>query len=134
MPALQDLILTDRQSTPVNRTFKPAGRNPKTGVVTLAYSPDGTVQNRYTLTLSHRKAGGKMKTRMVLYVPVVQTETINGISSSKVVRQSFYDGTYTFSLGSSEQERNDVVGFVASSMLTTKPLIHDMLVKGEDVF
>lgn len=134
MPALQDLILTDRSPTPVNRTFKPAGRNPSTGVVTLAHSIDGSVLNRMIVTISHRKVGGKMKTRMVLSVPVVQTETINGISSSKIVRQSFYDGTYTFALNSTKQERNDVVGMVASAHLSTKPLINDILVEGEDVF
>lgn len=134
MAALQDLILTDRASTPVNRTFAPAGRNPSTGVVSLAHSSDGTVLNRSLLTISHRKVGGKMKTRLVLSVPVVQTETINGISSSKIVRQSYFDGTFTFALNSTEQERNDVVGMVASGFATTKVLTHNTLVKGEDIW
>lgn len=134
MPSLQSLILTDRAVTPVARNFAPLDRNPQTGVITVGHSPDGSVVSRATLSLSHRKANGKMKTRMVLSVPTVQTETINGISSPRVVRNAFADITFSFSATSTEQERKDVIGMIQSSFDTSKVLINDTLIKGESIW
>jgi len=134
MPSLQNLILTDRAATPVARTFAPLDRNPQTGVITVGHSPDGSVVSRATLSVSHRKTNGKLKTRMVLSVPTVQTETINGISSPRVVRSAFADLTFTFAATSTEQERKDVIGMIQSSFDTSKVLVNDTLIKGESIW
>lgn len=133
MPALQTLVLTDRATpTPVAHTFVPVGMS--NGVVTLAKSMDGTLVNERKLTLSHKRANGKVKTREVLYVPEVQTETINGVSYPKIVNEAWVDCTFTFTNRSSEQFRKDVVGMFQSGLEPAKVMINDMIVKQEGAY
>lgn len=134
MPAFQSLILTDRAAPPVSKTFAPAERNTQTGVVTVAHSDDGSVLARKKLTLSTRKASGKRKTRLLLSVPTVQTETINGIASPRVVREIYIDATFTFPDTSSEQERKDALGMFQSALDSSKVLVNDTLIKGETIW
>jgi hypothetical protein len=95
---------------------------------------DGTPVSERKLSISQRRANGKVKTRLLLAVPVVQTETINGISTPKVVREAWVDCTFTFSLLSSEQERKDVVGMFMSALDPSKVLVNDSLVKAEGIY
>lgn len=132
MPAFQSVVLTDRATTPVNRTFTPQTK--KDGVYTVTWSPDGTLASAYRLSISRRSVNGKVKVRLLLAVPVVQTETIDGIARPSVVREAYCDFTFTFSTSSTEEERNNVIGMFASGLATTKALLNDTLVKGEDVF
>lgn len=134
MPTFQSVVLTDRTATPVNMTFNPADRNVQTGVVTVAHSVDGSILARKKFSISKRRVNGKSKTRILFYAPVVQTEVINGISSPKVVRESYVDCTFTFPNSTSEQERNDVVGMFQSAFGNTKTLVHDTIVKDESIF
>lgn len=132
MPALQQVVLTDRAATPVNHTLVPMG-NPSNGVAIVAKS-DGTLVGERKLSLSQRRVNGKVKNRLLLALPVVQTETINGVSTPKVVREAWVDATFTFSLQSSEQERKDAVGMFMSALDPSKVLVNDMLVKAEQVW
>jgi len=134
MPAFQNLILTDRAATPVAKTFAPIERNTQTGVVTVAHSDDGSVLARKKLTLSTRKVNGKRKVRMLLQVPVVQTETINGIASPRVVREIYIDATFTIPDTSSDQEKKDAIGMFQSAFDSSKVLVNDTIIKGETIW
>lgn len=134
MPVLQTVVLTDRATTPVAHTFAPIGGPRSNGVATVAKSMDGTPVSERKLSISQRQVNGKVKTRMLLAVPVVQTETINGISTPKIVREAWVDCTFTFSRNSSEQERKDVVGMFASALEPAKVLVNDTLVKAEGIW
>jgi len=132
MPALQNLVLTDRQTTPVAHTFVPQTVT-KEGVAIVNEITGAAVGDpRYTI--STRRASGKMKSRVTFHVPVVQTETINGISKPKVVREGVIDATFTFSMESTEAERNNAIGMFADSMGVSKTLVNDTLVKGQGVW
>lgn len=132
MPALQNLVLTDRQTTPVAHTFVPQTVT-KEGVAIVNEVTSAAIGDP-RFTISTRRANGRMRTRVTFHVPVVQTETINGISKPKMVREAVVDATFTFSQDSSEAERNNVVGMFADSLGVSKTLVNDTIVKAQGVW
>lgn len=132
MPQLQNLVLTDRATTPVNHTFTPVnidangvGVVAETGTVPIG-EPKYTIQNK--------RVNGRFKVTLKLSVPIVQTQTINGVSTPVVVRTSYVDCQFTFDPTSSEQERKDVVGMFYSSLDSSKTLVNDTLVKLQGIY
>lgn len=133
MPQLQNLVLTDRATTPVNHTFAPLDIDPKTGVASVSEGNGVPIGSpKYTILL--KRVNGRYKAQLKLSVPVVQTQTINGISTPVVVRTAYVDAMFTFDGGSSEQERKDVVGMFESSLGSTKTLTNDVLTKLQGVY
>lgn len=133
MPQLQNLVLTDRTSpTPVNHTFTPLDVD--ANGVGVVEATNGTPIGSPKFTIQNRRANGSFKVRLRLSVPVVQTETINGVSNPKIVRSGHVDAVFTFHQTSSEQERRDIVGMFASSLETGKVLVNDTLVKLQGVY
>lgn len=132
MPQLQSLVLTDRTpTTAVDHTFAP--RDIKSGVGAVVESSGVPIgDNRFTISL--RQINNRYKAQMQLAVPVVQTQTINGVSTPVVVRTAYADLTFTFDSTSTEQERNDIVGMLASSLGTSKTLVNDTVVKLQGVY
>lgn len=130
MPQLQNVVLTDRAGTPVNHTFVP--RDIVSGVATVVEF-SGVPIGESRLTLSLRRTA-KYKGRMVLTVPVVQTETINGITSPKVVRTAIAEVNFTFDPTSTEQERKDLIGMLESALGSSKTLVNDTYVKLQNVY
>lgn len=134
MPSLQPLVLTDRQGTPVNRTLLPIGSaGPGIGVVALADASGATVTER-RFSIGLRRTGDRVKTTIKYRVPVVVTETINGVATPKVVREAHVELTFNFHNTHTEVERNDVVGEISSALVTSKVLVNDTVVKGQSVY
>lgn len=132
MPQLQSLVLTDRASTPVNRTFQPRNVRGDVGeVVETTGVPLG--DSRATISLVKTSAG-RYKATFKIEVPVVQNANVNGIVTPTVVRKAYAECTFSFDASSSEQERNDLVGMMASGLMPTKALIHDTIVKLQGVY
>lgn len=132
MPAIANLVLKDRKSTPVDHTFTPKNVSAD-GIGTLVESSGIPVGNN-TYTISHRETpSGRQKVTITGKFPIVQTETVNGISQPKVVRISRAKFDFEFEATSSEAERADVVGLMASSLDTAK-WTNNLLVKLEDVY
>jgi len=132
MPQLQNLVLTDRATTPVNHTFTPinidsngVGVVAETGAVPIGESK---------FTLQNRRVNGRFKVQLKLSVPVVQTQTINGVSTPVVVRTAYVDSVFTFDSTSSEQERKDLVGMYQSAFDSSKTLVNDTVVKLQGVY
>jgi len=134
MPQLQSLVLTDRATpTPVNRTFLPKDVS-NLGVGTVVNS-SGVPAGAQRVSVSMRqRASGNYHGELRLAVPVVVTETINGVSMPKVIRTGYATLTCDFDKTSSEQERNDVIGLMASALASGKVLVNDALVKLEGVY
>lgn len=131
MPAIANLVLTDRAATPVNHTFTP--REAASGKGVLVSNTGVSVgEKRFTLA-SVTTASGKTKVTGRLTLPVVATETINGVSMPKVVRVAYANVEFTFDPTSSEQERKDAVGLLASSLDGAK-WPNDVFTKGEVVY
>lgn len=133
MPQLQSVVLTDRTTpTPVDHTFSP--RDVKDNVGTTVESTGVPIgNNRFSVSLRQTPTG-RYKADLKLVLPVVANETINGVTSPKVVRSAFADVTFTFDATSTEQERTNIVGMLASALGPTKTLVHDTVVKLQGVY
>lgn len=130
MPQLQNVVLTDRATTPASHTFTP--REITNGVAVVAETSGVPVgENRLSLSF---KRTTKLKTRMILVLPTVQTETVNGIGRPKVVREAIANVEFSFSPESTEQERKDLVGMLMSSLDPSKVLINDTVVKAQGIY
>lgn len=138
MPSLQPVVLTDRQTTPVNFTLSPTGELQKIGGSTIGRvavaDVSGNLMSEKVLTIGSRRTAGRLRSTLRLAVPVVVTETINGVAVPRVVRTAYINLDASFALDSTEQERNDVVGMFASALQNTKVLVHDTLVKGQSIW
>lgn len=105
------LTVNDGAATPVAHDFIPG---PRTDGVQYFLNSNGVKIGDKTITVSQRKVGTKYKPRVVIAIPIVQDETVNGVTNPKVVRTGYADITFTFENLSTEQERDDVVAFMAN--------------------
>lgn len=132
MPQLQPIVLTDRADTPVNHNFVPRNIQGNVGeVVESTGVPLG--DSRATISLN-KTASGRYKATFKLDVPVVQTATINGVDTPTIVRKAYAECTFSFDSSSTEQERDNIVGMLASALAPANELIHDTVVKLQGVY
>lgn len=131
MPQLQAISLLDREATPVAHVFVP--RDVIDGTGTLARYT-GVLKGEEVFQASSRRSGEKLRAKFVLRVPVVQTETIGGISKPIIVRTSFVAVDFVFDESSTEQERKNLAGMVRDMFDPSKPLVNDCIVKGEGIY
>lgn len=131
MPAIANLVLTDRAATPVNHTFTP--REAASGKGVLVSNTGVSVGEKRVTLATTRSASGKTKITTRLIFPVVATETINGVAMPKVVRSSYANIEFVFDPTSTEQERKDTVGFTESVIQAGK-WTNEVYVKGEVVY
>lgn len=131
MPALQNLVLTDRAGTPVNHTFTPMSRT--AGVAVVAKSSGVPIGN-WTLSIGTRRSASRRRITLKLAIPVTATETINGVSAPKVVRTSYANVEFNFDVASTTQERDDIVGMLRSALADTAVLVDKTVVDLEDVY
>lgn len=132
MSARTSLVLTDRAGTPVNHTYTPDGDD--VNGVHVFSEKTGIPAGNPRFTASLRKSGGKYRPTLRLTVPIVQTQTINGVSSPVVVRTAHAEVNFTFDQLSSAAERADIVGLIASALPAAQTQINDMLVNLSDIY
>lgn len=132
MPQLQNLVLTDRATTPANLTFVP--RDIVSNVGTVEHTTGVKIGGATYSIATRRTPNGKYKVTVKFVVPVVVEEQINGVNVPVVARTSYVDTTFTFDASSSEQERDDVVGMYASSFDPSKVLVNDAIVKLQGIY
>lgn len=131
MPAFQSLVLTDRQTTPVNHTLTPVGE-PRDGVFTVALADaTGASISEKQVSVSARRVNGKQKSTQRFVFPTIVTETINGVASARVARVARISVQIEFEDTHLKSEKNDIIGMFASAYGPTKALIHDCVVNGE---
>lgn len=131
MPQLTNLVLTDRAATPVARTFTPRSLEGGVGIlVNNSGVPIG--ESRFGISV-RRTTNGRYIVRETLTVPVLVTETINGVANPKVARTAYVTCEFSFDGASTEQERKDVVGMFQSSLDAAK-WTNDTLTKLESVY
>lgn len=137
MAKLANTVLTDRATTPVAHTFIPRDTIPDNSGVNVGtlVETSGIPVGESRLTQSLRKtASGRYKARLTLVVPIVVTETVNGVSRPLVVREGIADVTFTFDSESSEAERNNLVGMFQSAFDVSKTFVNDTVVKLTGVY
>jgi hypothetical protein len=133
MPQLANLVLTDRAATPVAHTFKP--ENISGGVGSLAESSGVPIgNNRVTISLTRTKDTGRYKPVLRMTFPVVQNETINGVTRPTVVRTAYADVSFSFDPSSTTQERKDVVGMVQTALLPAATVVNSVIVDLEGIY
>jgi len=132
MSARANLVVNDRAGTPAAHTFSPDGDD-SNGVHIYSEKISVPAGNpRYTIGL--RNSSGKWRPSIKLAVPVVQTETISGISNPVVVRTAFAEVNFTFDALSSAQERADAVGMLVNSLAAAQTQINDLVVNLSDIY
>lgn len=127
-----NLVIKDRASTPVDHTFSPDGDDAN-GVHVFS-EKTGVPAGNPRFTASLRQSNGKYRPTLKLAVPVVQTQTVNGVSSPVVVRVAYVELSATFDALSSTQERADAVGLMYNSMAAAQTQINDLLVNLSDIY
>jgi hypothetical protein len=132
MPALANVILTDRATTPVQHTFAPNGREADGG----RYSKAGlAVIGDYLLSVKPRKTpSGRRKIDIEITVPVLVAETINGVVSYSVTRASRAKVSLDLAPDSTVQERKDLMGFLESLCKASATQINDLVVNNEMIW
>lgn len=133
MPALQSLVITDRQATPVNFTLLPVGESGGVGTVALA-DATGVAITQKRFSISRRESADRIRVTEKFKIPTVVTEVINGVSNPSVARTMYCDIVWTFEKTHTEQERKDLVGFVYSAHAVGKVLTEDTIVKDQNVW
>jgi hypothetical protein len=131
MPTLQNLVLTDRAGTPVDHTFTPGDRS--NGVATVKKT-DGTPMGDWKFSIALKKTATRRKASIRLVVPVVQTETINGIDRPTIVRTAYANLDVNFDISSTEQERDDLIGMLQSSLGESQTLVDGVVVGLDNVY
>jgi hypothetical protein len=132
MSARGNLVINDRAATPVAHTYTPDGDDAN-GVHLFSEKTSVPAGNaRFTARLTSSK--GRYRPSLRLQVPVVQTQTINGVSSPVVVRTAFAEVNFTFDALSSDQERKDCVGLIANALAASQTQINDLLVNLSDIY
>lgn len=132
MPQLQSLAIYDGKTTPVLHTFIPESID-QNGVARLKES-DGTPIGDQVVTVSLKKTDTKYRGRVVLVLPSVVTETINGVSVPKVARTAYADLTVTFDQTSTIQERKDALALLSDALSGGKTMVDSTLINLEGIY
>ncbi len=133
MPAMANVILTDRAGTPVNHTFTPVGAEGESGgrYSKAAASSIGD----YVFKISPRRTpAGRRKIDLDLSIPVLVTETVNGVNSYVVARTSRASVTLDFPPDSTLQERKDIVGMMYTALAAATAQVDSVITVGENVW
>lgn len=132
MPQAAAFTVQDREGTPANHTFTPAGQG-KDGAWIFAETAATKVGER-RIHIGIRKSAENYKVRLLLVDPVVGTEVINGVSNPKVLRTSYADVTFTYSDKSDLQSRKNLIGMFANSLASSQAVIDGVITKLEALY
>lgn len=131
MPQFLPVTLNDHAASPV--VFDPSSID-SAGVARFINVPaDGVYVGAKSLAVSLRKTPANTKARVLLKLPVVTTEVINGVSEPKVVRTAYADVTFTFDTRSTLVERQHAIAMLAHG-LTSSTLINGVVEEQKDIY
>lgn len=127
MPTFTPITINDGADTPVAVTFSPFGGIDSQGVARFRENT-GVPMAARKLSISLRSLVAKYKARLLLTLPSVVTETINGVDRAKVERVGYADVNFTFAADSTAQERKDLRILTANAILhsTVEAVVDDV--------
>lgn len=132
MPSMQNLVLKDRATTPVDHTFVPA--NLAGGVGRLVES-SGVKVGDSSFSISSRKTpNGRYKATLKLEIPKTEVAVVNGVNVDTVTRVAYATAEFSFDAKSTTAERNNLVGMFADSLAKTKTIVDKTVVDLEGVW
>jgi hypothetical protein len=114
MPQFSAITLTDRDST--NHVFSPRQEEANDVFRYAKASASGVPIGESHLRVSLRETPSNFRVRLKLEVPIVATETVNGVDTPKVVRSGMVDTTFTFAKTSTTAERELLAGLMANAL------------------
>jgi vacuolar-type H+-ATPase subunit D/Vma8 len=132
MPARANVVINDRAATPVAHTFVPDGED--ANGVSLFSEKTGVPAGDSRFTAALRNSNGKYRPSLRLQIPVVQTQTINGVSSPVVVRTAYVELNCTFDALSTLQERKDAIGLMANALSSAQTMVNAMLTELSPIY
>lgn len=114
---INSITVNNGGATPVAHTFVPQSRD-NNGVVKFRES-DGVPLGDKILTLSLKEipSTGRWKGRLVLAIPRVVEETINGVMVSKIQRTAYADLSVTFDASSTATERDNILALLGNMIV-----------------
>jgi Zn-dependent metalloprotease len=115
MPALTTITINDGKTTPEAHAFEPAKIDAND--VAWFVETDGVAVRDNSLSVSLKKNGTVNRVRVALRMPVVVTETINGVDNDKVIREARASVDFIFAANSTVAERKDVRKLIANAIL-----------------
>lgn len=130
MPQFSSLHLKAQDGTAVD--FVPRDINNGVGVLT-ASTGIPIADKRITLSLP-RTANGKTKFKMNVTAPVVQLNTVNGVSAPKVVRTAYANIELTFDDTSTEEERQNMASYIAWAFTNGDELPRQMIQRLQGIY
>jgi hypothetical protein len=131
MPALANITVFDRESTPASHVFAP--QSLKDGVATLFESHDYPL-GRPTLTIRSSETQDYFRKKIVLSVPHVVTETINGVDVHKVLGVSWGELTMRYHRDASPQERANMMGYFDSLLDSGTSIVGPVFIDDEGIW
>jgi len=131
MPAMIPVVIEDRAATPLAHTFAP--RSIKNDVAEFV-NTTGVPLGNERLTLSIKKAGSYYKGEARLLLPVLATETINGVARPSVLRTAVCTFSCSFHETSSRQERDDAIGMMYKLLVDGGEMTDGMFVDLTDPY
>lgn len=132
MPAFAQVVLSDRASTPVAHPFLPI--DTAGGVSTLRKLGTVPIADKTLKVRTSKTSGNRRIVEIKLTVPVVVTETINGVDRPTFERSIV--ATFTLNSGelSTPQERADAVGMLSDALKANQTMLNDVLVNNAEIF
>lgn len=131
MPAISTITLADGQGTPVNHNFDPLKVDGDKAM--YRDSSSGSASGFKPIVLSLRdpivgNASQVYRVQISLAVPIVQTQTVNGVSSDVVVRTGRFNGEFIVDGSSTPAERADLRAFAKNLMThaSVQALLEDL--------
>lgn len=118
MAAQINKTLNDGQASPASHTFVAAGVDTK-GVATWYEKTSSILAGWFRLTTSARpgaKAGDPFRLAYKLVVPTVVTETINGVTYQKVIRQMLFTMDVVLPADCTLAERKDLIAYALNDL------------------
>lgn len=116
MPQLTSVVLKDTANA--NVSFAP--RDISDGTATLVNTTGVPIgDKRLTIARSRTAQSGREKVTFKITLPVVQDVVVAGISKPTVVRQAFFEGSFTMDGTSTTLERTDLLAAVKALMADT---------------
>lgn len=132
MAARSTITINDRATTPVAHNFTPDGDDAN-GVHVFTEKTGVPAADR-RCTVGYRYSNGKYRPSLKFQLPVVQTQTVNGIASPVTVRTAIAELQFTFDATSTDQERKDTVAFVQNSLAASQTMLNDLFVNLSDIY
>lgn len=126
MPAINSFILTDAATTPVTHTFIPDGKEPSGKVKFTEYGSVPIGRSWATVDLSKRTNSQYFDYSFRVGVPIVRTQTVNGVDTPVVLATNVASLVFRLSDLSSEQERKNLVKMAQTALDSTQGFLYPM--------